>query len=255
MESNENNSQQPRNFVQIPDALKAAKPPSPQKIRRVITLDLSKSISRAMFAEAADVDEAQVRVEDVTGLDTPWEMRPLDGVVRKGHPVDIVLKDYPDIRIRLSLSAKSVAVEATPEVDIGQSKKIPLTQQRIKQYLLFLNKELAKVSQPLSEAKTTSQNIEAWLKDPGSKPKQLKETRQQQLNVLKNQIILPLDQKATDAQARVDTMQRISQLVEQIHGTAGIHLIMQKEIKDAEERKEDTGDGGRESLILPDGKL
>jgi hypothetical protein len=210
-----------------PDVQKIVKPPPPKEIRQEITLDLSKPISRAIFEEHPAGNES-IRV-DITELGMQCEMKPANGIIRMGHPVDIVFKDYPDIIIRLSLPVRNnkIVVEAAPQVDLGKGPPIPLTQRWLNQYFSSVNKDFDKANQPLSEAKNAAQIIENWLNAPGDKPPKLKEANQQRLNVLKIQLIPTLEKQATAAQARVDAMQQLAKLVNQINGKA-IHLIMCK---------------------------
>ena len=202
-------------------------------------MDLSHQVTYTTLSEAANGDKTEVRVEDVTGLGTPYEIKPGHGVLRIGQPVNIVFKDYPSISIHLSLARDGTIVEVAPKIDVGQGKKTAFTQQGVKQAYVTLKKYIDKVSQQLSEAKTVAQNIENWLKSPILKSLQLRGMKKQQLDVLKNQTIPTLEQQMKDAQTQADVLQRLSQLVEQIHGTASIHLVIGNEAKDAGESNED----------------
>jgi hypothetical protein len=250
-QQNENDFQPLPGFGKNQNEQTTVNTPPLKEIRHVITLNLSKTISQATFGEASTGDEV-IRIEDVTDLGTPWEIKPNDGAIRNGHPVHVVLKDYPnvDIIIRLSLPRNIIVVQAAPQVDTGKSNKTPLTLQWVKQSLLNLNKDLDKANQTLSEAKNASNTIEAWLNAPGSKPPNLKEAKQQQLSVMKSQLIPEFERQASAAQKSVDAMQRLSALVEQVHDKATIHLLMRMGTKDTEEIKSDIADGDHSRMPI-----
>jgi hypothetical protein len=215
------------------DAPKAAAASPPKDIHKEIVLDLSHPVKRVALPEVAKGSKAEVRVEDVANLGTPHELKPSHGVLRFGQPVDIVFTNYAGIRIRLSLRAgEGTIVEVAPEMDDGQRKKIPFTQQRVQQLCVSWNKDADKLSQQLSEAKNEAQNIDIWLKSPGTKPLQLRGARTQRLLVLNQKMIPALEQQMSGAQARGDVLQGLSRLVEQIHGTASIHLVIRSEAED-----------------------
>ncbi|MCE5269219.1 MAG: hypothetical protein LLG00_15185 [Planctomycetaceae bacterium] len=229
--ADENSRQPPPDPAPAPNTPKAV---PPQEDGAKLVLDLSRSVSRTRLAEAVADNEVHVKVVDVTGLGTPWEARPAHGTISKGQPVDVVLKEYTGVTIHLSLSSRNgILVEAAPQAELGQGRRIALTSRWVKQSLASANKNLDRASQQLSRAKTAAQSIEIWLKSPGLKPLQLRGEKKHELNVLKDQAIPALERQVTFAQAGVDTLQRLSRLADQIHGTASIHLVIRKEIKDA----------------------
>lgn len=226
-------SQPPHDIAPNRDVPTIAVARPPQEIRREIVLDLAHSVAYATFAEVASGNEAEVKIEGVVGLGTPFEFKPIHGVVRLRQPVDIVLNDYPGISIHVSLAVRNgTIVKVAPKVAIGQNRKVALTQRWVKQACVSLKKEFDKVSRQLLEATITAQNIEIWLKSPVAKPLQLRGVKVQQLHVLRDQIIPSLSREMNDAKSRVNRLRQLFQLVEQIDGTACIHLVMKNTIKD-----------------------
>ena len=120
-----------------PDAGPPAGPPSlkapPRETRIEIVLDLTKKVAYTTIPAAANGEKVGLKVEDVTGLDTPYEIKPSHGVIQAGQPVDIVLKDYPDIKLHLSLAKDGTVVEVAPKIDIGQGKTTAFTKKWCKQ--------------------------------------------------------------------------------------------------------------------------
>ena len=116
---------------------------------------------------------AELRTQEISGLETPYELRPDNGVVRAGQPVDVVLKDYPDVSIRLSLTklrADPVPVlEVAPTVQLGSHIKVALTREWLKRTLLNLNMKVGSLSEQRSDAKANVQELETWLASPSKK--------------------------------------------------------------------------------------
>ncbi len=210
------------------NAPKAAVPAAPPGRRTKVVLDLSQPVTHATLSEVAG-GKAEIRVEDVTGLGTPFELTPGDGILHFGQRVDIVLKDYSGLRIGLSLHAKeSAIVDVAPKMGA-----IAFTQRWATQAALKAKKDLDKANQQLEAAKTEAQNIDIWLKSPGTKPVALRGAKRQQLLVLKEQTIPALEKDANDLQTAANASQRLSQLAEQIHRAANIHFVVRSEAKEA----------------------
>ena len=210
------------------EAVKAA-PPTPPVSRTKVVLDLSQPVTHATLSEPADGGKAEIHVEDVKGLNTSYELKPSEGVLRFGQRVEIVLKDYNGLRIGLSLHARdSMIVDIAPKMGT-----IAFTQRWAMQAAIKAKKDVEQASQQLAAAKTEAQTIDIWLKSPGPKPLALRNANREQLLVLNQQTIPALAKDLKDLQAAADASQRLSQLAEQIHLTASIHFVVRSEAKEA----------------------
>jgi hypothetical protein len=203
-------------------------PPPPKEIRRQVVLDLSRSVLHLPFPEVLDGQKAQARVEDVAHLATVHELKPANGIISRGRPVDILLTDYPGISVHLSLTTRSgvVVIDVAPRVAVDQGKGAAFTRRFAKQASVSANKGLDIASQRLAMARATAQSIEDWIKSPVAKSLQLRAIKRHQLDVLKDQVIPGLEQQVKGAQARVDATERLVRLVDQIDGTVHICLAI-----------------------------
>jgi hypothetical protein len=221
--------------IPIPvDPPKPVEIPQPQEIRKKIVLDLAHSETYTTLSETETGQQHEIKVDEVTGLNAAYELRPDSGILSAGQAVDIVLKDYPCLSIRLSLVRNGAAIKIAPMVDDGHIKKTPFNQSWLKRACTVARKDLDKANLLLSQAKAAIQNIENYLKSPVQKSSQLREANERQLLVLKNQLPA-IEQNQKQVQSRMDELQRIAKLVEQIHGTAGIHLVLTHAAKAAGE--------------------
>jgi hypothetical protein len=213
--------------------------PQSRETRIEVVLDLTKKVTYTTIPAAANGEKVALTVEDVTGLDTPYEIQPSQGVLQAGQPVDIVLKDYPNIKFHLSLAGGGNVVEVAPKIDLGQGKTMAFTKKWCKQARVTLERELANVTQQLQAAEAAATSIETWLASPVLKPAQLRSIKKEQLLILKKQTIPALEQQMKDAQTRADASQRLCQLIEKIHGTASIQLVIEDKANDTGQSKDD----------------
>jgi hypothetical protein len=160
-------------------------------------------------------------------------LEPSDGVIGLGRPVDIVLTQYPGVRIRLSLvtRGKNAALKVAPQIDVGQGETTDFSQRRLELARLSLRKDANKLDEQLSAARYEAAAIQNWLASPVVKPLQSRRERTTRLQVLK-QMIPALEQRMSYAQTRADVLVRLSQLAEQIHDTASIHLVVSLQAED-----------------------
>ena len=208
------------------DTSKVTAGPSPVETRQNIVLDLSRRVLRTKLPENVSRENTVVRVERVTGLGTPYEFQPSHGIITHKQPVDIVLMDYPDVNIHLTLQSRNGAtLDVAPQIDTGQGKKVEFTQQRVKQLCANVTRDIRKLSWQLSAAQTEAQSIKSWLASPVRKPLQLRGMKKQQLIILENQTIPALQTQASYMQARVVLLQRLSQFVKQIHEKVSITVV------------------------------
>lgn len=216
-------SRPPRDPAKIHETPKVTAPPSPVESKQIVVLDFSRSVMYTKLAENVNLEKTAVRLEEVVGLGTPYKMQPGHGIVSRGHPVNIVLTDYPGISIHLALRARNgVTLNAVPQMDTGQGKKVKFTPKRVKQFCVDVVRDTNKLSRQLSAARTQAQSIKGWLASPSIKPMKLYGIKKQQLGILEGQTIPALQKQAAYMQTRVVFMQKLSQLVKQIHGNVKI---------------------------------
>lgn len=192
-------------------------------------------MTRHPLPEAANVDETEIHVEKLAGLDTPHEFRPNDGILDLGQPVDVVLPDFAGTSIRLSLREREgrKELEQATTIDTGQGPKIKLTQLWLKQALAAMKKDYEKLNQQLAMARAAAEEIETWLKSSTMKPVQLRGIKREQLRVLREQTIPALEKQSSQMQTRGAATQRLSQIVERSHDVATIHLVIRPKNKKA----------------------
>jgi hypothetical protein len=77
----------------------------------------------------------------------------------------------------------------------------------------------------LLQAKQEAAAIEMWLQSPVVKSLQVRSIKRQQLLILQ-QTIGNLEQQMLLAKTYGDALQRLSDLIAEIHGTARIHIII-----------------------------
>ncbi len=209
----------------------APKRPPPAEIRRKIVVDLSPSLTRVPIPEFSG--HAELQIEDVEGIGTPYELTPGNGIVRVGHPVDIVLKDYPGVSIHLSLSAigEDPVLEVAPKVELCPGRKTPFTKRWLKRALVILNKEVEGKNTQLSTAKARARTIEALLESPPKNSAMFVAGLKQQLSELKNHIIPEFEKQLTQAQSHVDEAQRLSRLLEGAYWTVTITVMIRDAIQ------------------------
>ena len=206
---------------------------TPVEVRTEIALDFSRRVKQTKLPPAANGEKAQIRVESITAFETPYQLRPSDGVLHFGQPVGIVLTNFAGVTIDLSLSKNSGAtLTVAPKLDTGQGRKIAVTRQWVKQACASSKREADDLDRQLSRAKVDAQSIDLWLKSPVSKPMQLRNTRKQQLTLLNDQVIPGLEKQANDAKGRWELLHRLCELVGKIDQTAIIHLVIRPEAED-----------------------
>jgi len=171
----------------------------------------------------------QIQVEDVASLGTSYDLQPSQGVIELRQPVYVVLTEYAGVTIRLSLLKRggNAVLNVATEIDMGRDEPIEFTQQRVKMAYVDLMKDAGYLNQQLSAARTEAVTIENWLKSPVPKPALLRGQQAQRLLTLQKQIIPALEQQMGYAQNRVQVLQRLVQLAEQIHGKAEIRYVVQ----------------------------
>ncbi len=207
-------------------------PPAPVLHRTV--LDLTTRSTDEKLTEETSEGTPSVLVEEVTGLNTTYELQPADGRVTIGHPVNVALTQYPGIGIRLSLlrRGEKAVLNVAPEMDIGKSRPVEFTKQRVQRLCDDLKKDVKPLNQQLSLAKTEAVAIANWLKSPALKTGPSRDQKAQRLIALKNPIIPTLEQQMKYAQNRAEGLHRLFLLAEQIHGTAEICYFVQVEPED-----------------------
>ncbi len=199
------------------------------QVPKTIVLDLTRPAMYVKLPEVTNGDKVQIQVEDVASLGTSYDLKPSQGVIELRQPVYVVLTEYAGVTIRLSLLKRggNAVLNVATEIDIGRNEPIEFTQQRVKMAYADLMKDAGYLNQQLSAARTEAVTIENWLKSPVPKPAPLRGQQVQRLLTLQKQIIPALEQQMGYAQNRVEVLQRLFQLAEQIHGTAEIRYVVQ----------------------------
>lgn len=211
-----------------PEPPVAVAPPPPKETRLDVRLDFSRAISRGTLPAAANDEKAEVRVDSMDGMDTPLEFRPRDGVLHAGQAVDMVFPDFPGLSVEVSLRERENVkeLECAPTMEIGPGAKNKFTQQSLKQIIVSTKRDADNVNGDLSRAMAVAQDIEAWLNSPAMKPLPLRNSKRQQLSVLKQQTIPALQQQLGQIQARGTKLLQLSRMLEENHGAAIIHLVI-----------------------------
>jgi len=218
--------QTPQDPINNRAASKVTAPPSPVETKQNVVLDFSRRVLHTKIPESINLDKAVVRVEEVTGLGTPYEFQPDHGIISRDQPVDIMLTDYPGISFHLTLQSRNgTTLDIEPQIDTGRSKKVEFTQQRVKKLCANVIKDARKLSRQLSVAQAEAQSIKNWLASPVVKILQQRGMKRQRLVTLEKQTIPALQKQAMHIQARVVLLQKLSQLVKQIHEKATITVV------------------------------
>lgn len=205
----------------------AATPRVAEPPRQQVPIDFSRTVARVALAKEAGRENTEVCVEGVSGLGTPCELRPADGVLRRNQPIDVVLPDYQGVTIRLSLQEQpdAVVLETAATIDTALGKRAALSMPWVKRLLANWSRDADNLGRQLLEAKTAANQIEIWLRAPGSKSIQLRGERRRQLAVLQRETIPALEKQVEQAQAVGEQLQKLFRLVELGHDTACIDLV------------------------------
>jgi hypothetical protein len=230
----EDSGELPKDHVTRPNG----DPPLPKRQGMEIVLDMTRRLTGVPIPKApkgvnGKATVVSVKVEDVTGLGTPYEyeMKPDHGRLRPGQPVSILFKDYPNLGIDVSLGKDGTSVEVTPWVVVGQNKKLPKKGIQLAGVPLIRNRN--DIANGLANAAAAARAIQAWLNTPGAKPAAVAAEKRRQLNAI-NAAIPGLQQSLKDVQSSVDALQRLSDFVKKIHNAAAIHLIVGDEAEHVE---------------------
>jgi hypothetical protein len=202
---------------------------APIEEAKTVVLDLERS---AMYVSLTEMDENKqihVQVENLANITTPYQLHPADGLIKPGQSVDIVLTQYTGVKLHLALVARSkeTVLKVAPEIEVGQGKTSDFTHQSIKRASGALKKDLNNLGRQLSTANYEAKSIETWLASPALKPAPVSAQRKRQLQVLKSQVIPILQKQMTYAQSRATVLGQLTQLAQEMHDKAAIHLTVQ----------------------------
>lgn len=199
-----------------------------------IVLDLERSAMYITLAEDAETKEVQAQLQRIANLATAYELEPAEGIIRVGNSVDVVLTQYPGVKIHLSMSmkGKNAELKVAPEIETGPGKTGDFSKRTLDQAGRSLAKDAVALNKQLAAAQAEAAQIQNWLVAPVMKTVPMRAARTKRLQALTNQAIPALQQQMGYVQARANVLQQLSLLVKQIHEKASLELVVQVEPAD-----------------------
>jgi hypothetical protein len=200
-----------------------------QTVVKVISLDLSRSCFYETLPEVTDVRQAEVRLEQVMGMGEPHLLKPRDGVVRVGQPVDAVFSQAAEVRIkvRVELETKAAAtcLKISPQIETGSGQATPFTQRRAAAECSKGRKMAAGLQQQLDAARARSAFIQNWLATPGPKLLGLRGRMRAEFGALQTEIPV-LKQQLHEAQRRAGLWQQLAEFAEELQRKARLRIVV-----------------------------
>jgi hypothetical protein len=197
----------------------------PQILRQRIVVDLSRKETIWTIPGTSHDDQAQLTNIKVSHLPTSFILIPKKGVVRLGHPVDIVLSDPSRVRIRLALTRRKgeLAAKISPQIKLAGGDCVDFTEERVERAIRSFDRQIGYFTRRLSVARREHRRIELWLSSPGNKPLQLVKGADLKLEVLEGEIADGL-RRLPMARSHYAAMIRLAQLANRIHESTEIQF-------------------------------
>ncbi len=192
-----------------------------------VVLDVERSSMHVLLAENGEGKEIQVQVKGLTNLSKSYTLDPSDGIVRLGRPVDIMLPEYPGVKIHLSMHKKGqvVQLEVAPEIETEHGKTSDFSKRRLDSSKRALMKKYTTLGKNLGAAQSEALMLQNAMTRPAAVP--VRNAQRQRFSVLTAQTIPALQNQLTYVQNRGDVLQQLSVLAKQIHEKAELNLVVQ----------------------------
>jgi hypothetical protein len=130
----------------------------------------------------------------------------------------------------LQKTNKETHLIIAPEMVMGQSV-VEFTEQRIKRIITASQTLLRRSSQLLSQAKKRIVHIDVLLSNPKI-PRKIALSLRKERDMLIQQKIPELEKHVNAAQIQTETAQKLSGLIDQIHGKAKIRIVVRPGAED-----------------------
>ncbi len=160
-------------------------------------------------------------------LPSPYRLLPVEGIVRFGQGVDIVLEKSPDVHIRLSIvkRGQDLAAKISPLIGVERNDPVEFTHDRIKRTLWSLQRRVRNLQAQVSATRQEYQRIDTWLASPGNKPLDLHKAAQLRQKILRQQIAA-YQRELPAVERRYAAIRAIIELAGKIHATTEIRFTV-----------------------------
>lgn len=194
---------------------------------KTITLVLSKQLAYVTLPEVTDIRKTRIEVEEITGLASPYQLSPIDGVIRHQQPVDVVFTLHERAKIRLSLEkvGTTVRLEACPLIEGERRQVVSFRNSWVKRTDNSLEITAAKWEQQVISAETDIRAIQTWLQSPVTKPLAMRGARRTRLTYLQGEIGV-WRQAAMQARRESQNFKRYVELANEIHKRTRIQFAV-----------------------------
>ncbi|MEM9351503.1 MAG: hypothetical protein AAGA92_00675 [Planctomycetota bacterium] len=191
----------------------------PERYQQTVVLDLSKKSTLITDDEIKAINAASPgpTVLRFSGASVPHVIEPAGGQVVAEKPVDVLLPDHPNVRIRVELEnvGGRLRVRVSPQMTFSKGSVLPFMKSRVKALSYKTRKNAAGVVDRAVAARDELERIKAWLATPGVKVLQTRIEARTRAGVLERQ--LPeLEAAAKNAQGDVALLESLESLADSL---------------------------------------
>ncbi len=154
-------------------------------------------------------------------------LRPADGEVRHGRPVDIVLDEKLDVRIRVSLVTRGdrLAVRIAPLVGVAAGNPLGFTADRLRRASWSLQRQVRDLQRQVAAARREQERVAQYLETRDNKPLDLYKAARQRYKSLTRQIAAAL-QELPAIRARSAIHGELIELADHTHATTEVRFTV-----------------------------
>lgn len=188
-------------------------------------LDLTKKETYVLLSINADPRDVRITNVRVSELPTPHQLVPDSGEAWLGRPLDIQLKAPGNVRIRLAVVKRGheLAVRISPQIVLGKSNTIELTQNRLTRAARNLQRRIKHLNSQLAALSSERKALDVWLITPGNKPLKSVKMAHMRLKILAD-LIKARQREVPLVQQQCQALAQAAEFVRQLHQNVEIEF-------------------------------
>lgn len=157
-----------------------------------------------------------------------YRLRPETGVVRHGQDVVVMLDEFPQVHIRISLvtRGKTLAARISPLIAGERGTAIEFTHDRIQRAIWAFDRRVKDLQKQIAASRQEYQRLDTWLDTPGNKPLDLHKTVRLRQKLLA-QRIASCHRELPAAQCRYEAMRSLVELAVEMDGKTAIQFTVE----------------------------
>lgn len=188
-------------------------------------------LSRRTMTIPLELDEAQgparVKLLDFEKCDAVFRFVPDDALVLAGRPVDLLFEEFPTVRLRFTIANRN-SLRFTPQIDVGLTEPVDFTERRVKTAMHALVRQANRLMKARAVVAEQRNTTAAWLASRGEKALHVVKEAKNQVMALDAELATA-DAQIQALQMKAESLERIRQLGTQLHQSAYVVYVLDRE--------------------------